>query len=166
MPHSPPWTPSGCLRSAAAAVQGSISAGRWQMPLLFSRWQCSRQVPVCSWHLKETGRKNTFRSAPTFNDLSQNSLFCPPQHPSPAWGMWCVPSGWLTVPSSLVKIPCLLKHSFPGSHQRLRRFPLLLKTPNPFTFFFFKMKFPFFFFNDKSKTSLITKSTENTNRQN
>ena len=132
-----PRTPSAYLRSVAAAVQGSVSA------------EADGKCPGCSVVCNALGKcqfvvdisknleeKNTFRSSPTFNDLSQNSLFCPPQHPSPACGMWCVPSGWLTFLSPLVKIPCLLKHSFPGSHQRIRRFPLLLKIQNLSHFFF------------------------------
>ena len=27
----------------------NLCQGRWQMPLVFSHWQCSWQVPVCSW---------------------------------------------------------------------------------------------------------------------
>ena len=40
----------GVLKASSCSSTGfRLHRGRWQMPLLFSHWQCSWQVPVCSW---------------------------------------------------------------------------------------------------------------------
>ena len=104
VPHPPPRAPSACLRSVAAAVQGSVSAeADGKCPCRSVVCNALRKCQFVVDISKKLEEKNTFRSSPTFNDLSQNSLFCPPQHPSPACGMWCVPSGWLTFPLSTCK---------------------------------------------------------------
>ena len=48
---TPPWTPSGVVKVNSYSSMGlNFHRGRWQMPLLFSRWQCSWSMPICSWH--------------------------------------------------------------------------------------------------------------------
>ena len=39
---TPPWTPSGFVEGQSySSMEFSLHKGRWQMPSLFSHWQCS-----------------------------------------------------------------------------------------------------------------------------
>ena len=45
-----PELPQGLLKVNSCSSTGfNLLRGRWQMPLLFSCWQCSWQVPINSW---------------------------------------------------------------------------------------------------------------------
>ena len=45
-----PELPRGVLTVSSCSSTGfSLLRGRWQMSFSFSLWQCSWQVPVCSW---------------------------------------------------------------------------------------------------------------------
>ena len=45
-----PELPQQVLKVSSFRSAGfSLRRGRWRMPLLFSRWQPSWQLPVCSW---------------------------------------------------------------------------------------------------------------------
>ena len=47
---TPPWTPSrGVEVNSYSSMGFNLHRGRWQMPLLFTHWQCSWEVATCSW---------------------------------------------------------------------------------------------------------------------
>ena len=53
-----PELPQEALKvNTCSSTRFSLHPGRWQTPLLFSFWQFSWQVPICSWHIWLTWAK-------------------------------------------------------------------------------------------------------------
>ena len=106
-----PESPQRMLKVNSCSSTGfSLHRGTWQMPLLFNLWQCSWQVPVCSWQpLRVFAIVQSLSLVLLFgpHGLQHARLLCPSLSPRAAsnscpLSWWCHP----TLSSSVARL-CL-----------------------------------------------------------
>ena len=76
---TPPWTPSRAVEVNSYSSMGfNLHRGRWQVPLLFTHWQCSWEVPTCSWHSLPWFVDLTFQDPMQYCSLEHRTLLLSP----------------------------------------------------------------------------------------